>query len=72
MVETTKNENTTLITPKERKGSYLDRGFPTGKALLVILGVVFFLQGISAWKIVNLEREKASFEAEKQNITSLI
>lgn len=71
MVETTKNENTTLITPKERKGSYLDRGFPTGKALLVILGVVFFLQGISAWKIINLEREKASFEAEKQNFTSL-
>ena len=67
MVETTKNENTTLITPKERKGSYLDRGFPTGKALLVILGVVFFLQGISAWKIINLEREKASFEAERQN-----
>lgn len=71
MVETTKNENTTLITPKERKGSYLDRGFPTDKALLVILGVVFFLQGISAWKIINLEREKSSFEAEKQNFTSL-
>lgn len=71
MVETTKNENTTLITPKERNGSYLDRGFPTGKALLVILGVVFFLQGISAWKIINLEREKASFEAEKQNFNSL-
>ena len=67
MVETTINEDTTLKTPKERKGSYLDRGFPTSKALLVILGVVFFLQGISAWKIINLEREKASFEAERQN-----
>ena len=67
MVEATINEDTTLKTPKERKGSYLDRGFPTGKVLLVILGVVFFLQGISAWKIINLEREKASFEAERQN-----
>ncbi|WP_347274609.1 hypothetical protein [Candidatus Kuenenia sp.] len=71
MVETTINEDTTLKTPKERKGSYLDRGFLTGKVLLVILGVVFFLQGISAWKIINLEREKASFEAEKQNFNSL-
>lgn len=61
MTETAINE-----TP-ERKGSYLDRGFPMGKTLLGILGIVFFLQSLSAWKIMNLEREKASFEAERQN-----
>ncbi len=65
MTETAMNE-----TP-ERKGSYLDRGFPMGKTLLGILGVVFFLQSLSAWKIMNLEREKASFEAERQNFHML-
>ncbi|HHT9130251.1 MAG TPA: hypothetical protein ACFYEC_05240 [Candidatus Brocadiaceae bacterium] len=71
MTETTINKNTSPLTPEARKGAYLDRGFPMVKLFLGILGVVFILQSISAWKIMNLEREKASFEAEKQNFILL-
>ena len=71
MTETTINEKTSPLTPEARKGSYLDRGFPMVKILLGILVVVFILQRLSAWKIMNLEREKASFEAEKQNFILL-
>ncbi|MBW7898778.1 chromosome segregation protein [Candidatus Brocadiaceae bacterium B188] len=71
MTGTTINEKTSPLTPEARKGSYLDRGFPMVKILLGILVVVFILQSLSAWKIMNLEREKASFEAEKQNFILL-
>ena len=67
----TQNGNTAPLEPKKRKGSRLDRGFPMGKILLIILGFVFFFQIISAWKIINLEKEKTVFESEKQNLKSI-
>ncbi len=63
----TENGDITPLKPKKREGSRLDRGFPMGITLLVILGFVFFFQIISAWKIINLEREKAKYETDKQN-----
>ena len=62
----TENENTAPLEPKKREGSRLDRGFPMGKILLIILGFVFFFQIISAWKIINLESEKNILEKEKE------
>ena len=67
----TENGNTAPLEPKKRKGSRLDRGFPMGKILLIILGFVFFFQIISAWKIINLEKEKTVFESEKQSFKSI-
>ena len=68
----TENEDTTPLKPKKREGSRLDRGFPMGKILLIILGFVFFFQIISAWKIINLEREKAIYETDKQNFENQV
>lgn len=62
----TENGDTTPLKPKKREGSRLDRGFPMGIILLIILGLVFFFQIISAWKIINLEREKVIYETDKQ------
>lgn len=67
----TENGDTTPLKPKKREGSRLDRGFPMGIILLIILGLVFFFQIISAWKIINLEREKTEFETDKQNYGTL-
>lgn len=61
----TENGDTTPLKQKKREGSRLDRGFPMGKILLIILGFVFFFQIISAWKIINLEKEKGKLEDEK-------
>lgn len=67
----TENGTTVPLEPKKREGSRLDRGFPMGKILLIILGFVFFFQIISAWKIINLEKEKTVFEYEKQSFKSI-
>ena len=61
----TENGDTTPLKPRKREGSRLDRGFPMVKILLIILGFVFFFQIISAWKIINLEKEKGKLEDEK-------
>ena len=48
--------------PKKGKGSALDRGFPTGVVLILLVILVIILQGISAWKVINLESERAAIE----------
>ncbi len=68
----TENGNTTPLKPMKREGSRLDRGFPMGKILLIILGFVFFFQIISAWKIINLEREKVIYETDKRNFENQV
>lgn len=59
-----------LSVPKKSK-AYLDKGFPTGAVLLSLLAVVFLAQGLSAWKIMNLEHEKAALDADKRQYTNL-
>jgi chromosome segregation ATPase len=54
------NETVTLPTPGKRRSSALDRGFPSGKILLGLAALIILLQGIAAWKVVNLEQEKAT------------
>jgi len=55
---TIQDGNASLLSPKRRRGSALDQGFPTGKLLLRLVALVFILQGIAAWKVMNLERER--------------
>ena len=47
---------------KKAKGSALDRGFPTGTVLVLLVIIVIILQGISAWKVINLESERAAID----------
>ena len=49
-----------LATSRQRRSSVLDRGFPSGKILLGLAALIMLLQGIAAWKVVNLEQEKAT------------
>jgi len=51
--------------PKKGKGSALDRGFPTGIVLIVLVIIIIILQGISAWKVMNLDNERADLEKRK-------
>ena len=64
--------------PDKRRGSALDRGFPSGAVLIVLVILVIILQGISAWKVMNLDNErvdlekrKAFFEKEKKDYEHL-
>ena len=50
---------------KKAKGSALDRGFPTGTVLILLVILVIILQGISAWKVINLESDRAAIEKKK-------
>mgnify|MGYP000113434696 CR=1 FL=1 len=63
-------ESHVLLKPKNHK-SRLDHEFPTGAVLLCLVGIVFFSQGISAWKVMNLEHEKAALEADKRQYAHL-
>ena len=52
--------------PKKGKGSALDRGFPTGAVLIVLVILIIILQGISAWKVINLDSEREDLEQRKE------
>ena len=52
----------------KRLNTRLDKGFPASKIFIGILFLVFFLQGISAWKIMNLEKEKVFIDAQRQQL----
>jgi Tfp pilus assembly protein PilN len=56
------SKHTASSQTKKAKGSALDRGFPTGAVLILLVILVIILQGISAWKVVNLESERAAIE----------
>src|SRR5713101_6417956 len=56
---TIQHDTTSLSTPGKRRSSALDRGFPSGKILLGLAALIILLQGIAAWKVVNLEQERA-------------
>jgi len=56
------SKHTASSQPKKAKGSALDRGFPTGTVLILLVIIVITLQGISAWKVINLESERAAIE----------
>jgi len=57
---TIQHDTTSLSTPGKRRSSALDRGFPSGKILLGLAALIILLQGIAAWKVVNLEQERAA------------
>jgi chromosome segregation ATPase len=57
---TIQNDTASFSTPRRRPGAALDRGFPSGKILLGLVVLIILLQGIAAWKVVNLEQEKAA------------
>ena len=59
------NKDFTSRPPNKRKGSALDRGFPTGFVLIVLVIIIIILQGISAWKVVKLDSERADLEKRK-------
>ena len=59
------NKDVTSKPPNKRKGSALDRGFPTGFVLIVLVILIIVLQGISAWKVMNLDNERADLEKRK-------
>lgn len=61
------NQKNTAPSKPKRRGTNLDRSFPVGIILLLMLALVVFLQVISAWKIMKIEREKAILETEKKN-----
>ena len=56
------SKHTASSQTKKAKGSALDRGFPTGAVLILLVTLVIILQGISAWKVINLESERAAIE----------
>jgi len=69
------NQKSNVPPRPRRKGTLLDKSFPGGVVLLLILAFVVFLQVLSAWKIMNIERERADLEAKKKNykvITQLL
>ena len=57
---TIQHDTASLATPDKRRNSALDRGFPSGKILLGLAALIILLQGIAAWKVVNLEQERAA------------
>jgi hypothetical protein len=57
---TIQHDTISSSTPGRRRGSALDRGFPSGKILLGLAALIILLQGIAAWKVVNLEQERAT------------
>jgi len=72
------NKDVTSRPPNKHKGSALDRGFPTGFVLIVLVILIIVLQGISAWKVMNLDSERtdlekreALFEKEKKDYEHL-
>ncbi len=50
---------------KKVKGSALDRGFPTGAVLILFVVIIIILQSISAWKVMNLEGERAAIDKKR-------
>nr|MBL0732039.1 hypothetical protein [Desulfobacterales bacterium] len=50
---------------KKVKGSALDRGFPTGTILILFVIIIIILQSISAWKVLNLEGERAAIDKKE-------
>ena len=44
---TIQHDTASLATPDRRRGSALDRGFPSGKILLGLAALIIFLQGIA-------------------------
>ena len=50
---------------KKAKGSALDRGFPTGIVLIVLVILIIALQVFSAFKVMNLDAEYADLEKSK-------
>src|SRR5882724_922576 len=59
-IATGPDDNTSILTRRDRQGSALDRGFPTGKVLLGLVALILLLQGIAAWKVMTLEQERAT------------
>ena len=57
---TIQHDTVSSSTPGRRRGSALDRGFPSGKILLGLAALIILLQGIAAWKVLNLEQERAA------------
>ncbi len=57
---TIQHDTVSLATPDKRRGSVLDRGFPSGKILLGLAALIILLQGIAAWKVLNLEQERVA------------
>ena len=57
---TIQRDTASLSTPGQRRSSSLDRGFPSGKILLGLAALIILLQGIAAWKVLNLEQERAA------------
>lgn len=56
------SKNVASRPPNKLKGSALDRGFPTGVVLIVLAILIIILQGISAWKVMKLDNERADLE----------
>src|SRR6266446_4979542 len=57
---TIQHDTTSLSMPGKRRSSALDRGFPSGKILLGLAALIILLQGIAAWKVLNLEQERVA------------
>jgi hypothetical protein len=57
---TIQQDTASLSTSGKRRSSALDRGFPSGKILIGLAALIILLQGVAAWKVVNLEQERAT------------
>ena len=56
------SKHTASSQTKKAKGSALDRGFPTVAVLILFVILIVILNGISAWKVINLDSERAAIE----------
>jgi len=57
---TIQHDTVSSSTPGRHRGSALGRGLPSGKILLGLAALIILLQGIAAWKVLNLEQERAA------------